>query len=68
MLFNLLLAHITVLLSFFVLFLVFINISFTITVEIENTGLKLTLVIPIVAPITVAKDAIEVLPVVTVVC
>ena len=36
-----------------------------IPVEIENTKLKLALTIPTGAPITVANDAIEMLPVVT---
>ena len=35
-----------------------------IPVEIENTRLKLTLTIPVGAPVTVANDAIEMLPVV----
>ena len=49
MLFNLLLA----------------NIIFIIPVQIENARLKLALVIPASAPMTVANDAIEILPVVT---
>ena len=36
-----------------------------IPVEIKNTRLKLALTIPTGAPITVANDAIEMLPVVT---
>ena len=36
-----------------------------IPVEIENARLKLALIIPTGAPITVANDAIEMLPVVT---
>ena len=36
-----------------------------ISVEIENARLKLVLTIPTGAPITVANDAIEMLPVVT---
>ena len=36
-----------------------------IPVEIKNERLKLTLIIPIGAPITVANDAIEMLTVVT---
>ena len=47
--------------SFYVVF----NFFFTIPVEIENARLKLALVIPTAAPITVANDAIEMLPVVT---
>ena len=66
MLFNLLLANIANWLSFFFLFLVVFNsFFFTIPVEIENARLKLALVIPTAAPIKVANDAIEMLPVVT---
>ena len=65
MLLNLLLAHITILLCFFFLFLVVFNKVFMIPVEIENTRLKLALTIPTGAPRTVANDAIEMLPVVT---
>ena len=36
-----------------------------IPVEIENARLKLALIIPAGAPMTVANDAIEMLPVVT---
>ena len=36
-----------------------------IPVEIENARLKIGLTIPTSAPMTVAKDAIEILPVVT---
>ena len=64
MLFNLLLASITILLGVFLLFLVIFNSFFTILVEIEKTRLKLALTIPTGAPITVASDAIEMLPVV----
>ena len=63
MLFNLLLASITILLCFF-LFLVVFNSFFTTPVEIENARLKLTLVIPTGAPITTANDAMEMLQVV----
>ena len=62
--FNLLLASITILLCVFLLFLVIFNSFFTIPVEIEKTRLKLALTIPTGAPITVANDAIEMLPVV----
>ena len=65
MLFNLLLANITILLRFFFLFRVVFNNFFTIPAEIENARLKLALAIRTVAPITVANDAIEMLPVVT---
>ena len=65
MLFNLLLANITILLCFFFLFHVVLNSFFTIPVKIENDRLKLALVIPTGAPITVANDAMVKLPVVT---
>ena len=65
MLFNLLLANMTILLCFFFLLLVVFNSFFTIPVQIENARLKLALVIPRGAPMTVANDAIEVLPVIT---
>ena len=64
MLFNLFLANATILLYFFFLFLVVFNSSLTILVKIENARLKLALTIPTGAPITVANDAIEMLPVV----
>ena len=38
---------------------------FIILVEIQNSSLKLALAIPTGAPVTVANDAIEMLPVVT---
>ena len=65
MLFNLLLAKITTLLCFFFLFIAVFNSFFTIPVKIENKRLKLALTIPTGAPITVANDSIEILPVVT---
>ena len=65
MLFNLLLANITILLCFFFLFLVVFKNFFTNPVVIENARLQLALIIPTGAPITVANDAIEMLPVVT---
>ena len=64
-LFNLLLARITILLCFFFLFLGVLNSFFIIPVKIENARLKLALAIPTGAPITAANDAIEILPVVT---
>ena len=64
MLFNLLLASITILLGVFLLFLAIFNSFFTILVEIEKTRLKLALTIPTGAPVTVANDVIEMLPVV----
>ena len=65
MLFNLVLANITILLCFFFLFLVFFSSFFTIPVEIKNARPKFSLTIPTGAPIAVANDAIEMLPVVT---
>ena len=50
---------------FFFLFLVVFDSFLTIPVEIEKTRLKLALTIPTDAPIAVANDAIEILPVVT---
>ena len=49
---------------FFLLCVVFENF-FTIPVEIEHARLKLAIAIPTGASITVTKDAIEMLPVVT---
>ena len=63
-LFNLLLANITILLCFFLFFVVF-NSFFIIPVEIDNARLKLVLAIPTGAPVTFGNDAIEMLPVVT---
>ena len=65
MLFNLLLASITIFLCFFFLFLGVFNNFFTILAVTENARLQLVLIIPAGAPITVANDAIEILPVVT---
>ena len=65
MLWTLLLASIRILLCFFVLLVVISNSFFTILVQIENTRLKLVLVIPTGTPVTVASDAIEILPVFT---
>ena len=66
MLFNLLLAGITILLYFFLLFLVVFNSFFTIPAEIENARLKTALTIPTGTPITttVENDAMEILSVV----
>ena len=61
MLFNLLLASILIL-CFFFLFLVF-NF-FMLPIEIENGRLKLALVSPTDAPMTVANDAMEMFPVI----
>ena len=52
------------LLLFSCYFLVVFNNFFTIPVVIEHARLELTLIIPRGAPITVANDAIEMLPVV----
>ena len=49
----------------FFLFLVAFNNFFTSPVHNENARLKLALVIPIGAPIAIAKDAIEIPPLVT---
>ena len=46
-------------------FLLFLTVFFLIPVQIENARLKLALVIPIGAPVTVANDAIEILSVIT---
>ena len=59
MLFDLLLANITMLLCFLLLFLVVFNSFFMIPVEIENARLKLAIIIP-----KGANDEIEMLPVV----
>ena len=63
MLFDLLLANITILLSFFFLLLVVFNSFLTILVKIDNERLKLALTIPTGVPIAIANDAIEMLPV-----
>ena len=64
MLFKLLLASITIILCFFVLFLAVSTSFFMIPVEINNARLKLAIIIPAGALMTVANDAIEMLPVV----
>ena len=65
MLFNLLLANITIYCAFFFLFLLVFNSFFTILVDIENVRLKLALAIPTGGSITVGNGAIEMLPLVT---
>ena len=65
MLFNLLLAGITIFLCVFFLFLIVFKNIFTNPVVIENERLQLALMIPTGAPIAVANDAIEMLPVAT---
>ena len=64
MLFNLLLANITILLCFFFLFYAVFNNFYIIPVVNENAKLKLALAIPTGAPITVANQTIELLPLV----
>ena len=46
--------------------MLFLTVFFTIPVENENGKLKLALAIPTGAPITVANDAIEILPLLTI--
>ena len=62
MLFNLLLASITILLCFFFLFLIVFKNFFTNPDVIENVKPQLAPIIPAGAPIRVANDAIEILP------
>ena len=63
MLFNLVLVSIKILFWFCFLRLVVFSGFFTGPVETENARLKLALVIPAGAPITVTNDAIDMLPV-----
>ena len=65
MLFNVLLANITILLCFFFLFLVVFNSFFRVPVKSENARLKLAFTIPTGALVTVKNDAIEMPPVIT---
>ena len=65
MLLNLLLTSTTILLYFLFLFFVVFNSFFTNPVVIENARLQLALINSTGAPITVANDAIEMLPVAT---
>ena len=65
MLFNLLLSSITILLCFFFLFLIVFNSFFTNLVLIENVRQQLAPILSTGAPITVANDTIEMLPVAT---
>ena len=62
MLFNLLLASITILSSFFFLFLLVFKNFFTNPDVIKNVKPQLAPVIPAGAPIRLANDAIEILP------
>ena len=64
MLFNLLLARITILLYFSFLFLVIFDIFFIIPTVKENTRLKLAFAIPAGAPIILAKEIIDIPPIV----
>ena len=62
MLFNLLLANITILFCFFFLFLIVFKNIFTNPDLIKNVRPQLAPIIPAGAPITLASDAIEILP------
>ena len=62
MLFDLLLASITILLRFFFSFPIVFKNFFTNPDVIENVKPQLAPIIPAGAPITVANDAIEMLP------
>ena len=62
MLFNLLLASITILLHFFFLFLIVFKNAFTNSDVIGNVKPQLVPIIPAGAPMTVANDAVEILP------
>ena len=62
MLFNLLLANITILLCFFFLFLIAFKNPFTNPDVTENLQLQLAPIIPAGTPILVANDATEILP------
>ena len=65
MLFNLLLASITILLCFLFLILILFKNVFTNPVVIENARLQLALIILTGAPVAVANDAVEMPPVAT---
>ena len=62
MLFNLLLASITILLCFFFLFLIVFKNFFTNPEVIEKVEPQLAPIIPADAPITLVNDALEILP------
>ena len=62
MLFNLLLASVTILLCFFFLFLFVFKNLFTNPDVIENVKPQLVPITPAGTPITLANDAIEILP------
>ena len=61
MLFNLILASITIRLCFFLLLLIVFKNFFTIPDVIENVRPQLAPIIPIGAPITAENDSIEML-------
>ena len=63
MLFNLLLVNITILLCFFFLSRVVLKNFVTVPVTFENAKLRLALAIHTGAPITIANDGIEMIPV-----
>ena len=66
MLFNLFLASLAIFFFFFFFsFLIAFKIFFTNPVVTENVRLKLALIVPTGAPIAVANDSIEMLPVAT---
>ena len=62
MLFNLLLANITILLCFFFLFLIVFKNLFTNPDVIENVKLQLAPIIPAGTPVTPVNNAIEIRP------
>ena len=65
MLFNSLVANITILLCVSFLFLIVFKTLFTNPAVIENARLQLAFIIPTGAPVAVANDALEMLPVAT---
>ena len=65
MIFNILLANITILLYFFFFLFCCFYQFFTISVKVENARLKLAIVIPTSFLITVSNNAIEMLPDIT---
>ena len=65
MIFNILLANITILLYFFFFLFCCFYQFFTISVKVENARLKLAIVIPTGFLITVSNNAIEMPPDIT---
>ena len=65
MLYNLLLATITILLCLFFLFFAVFKNFFTDPVATENAKLQLALIVPTGAPIAVANDELEMLSIAT---